>query len=826
MQKSRLIKTLVFALAMVLTITAIPILNWSTASSSGGVIFKSASTLQTVKMDENLSSFEDLQTLTVSAAKGETDATQFIVNSAKEITNYDLVATDLTCGQSTISAENIDVYVQIYTHATDNVLFVGTYGGGYYPDCLIPISYIKNAKENNVKAGLNQGFWIDINVPETAQAGVYQGQLTFTFNGTEKQIPLSVEVYDFTMPEAPGIATCYLIWNDWLLDIEFDNTTEKHWDYYDTLLKYNVSGYVFPSKNPEEFATALKEYYTKVNMFGIPYRAISKTVNDWDYYVSYMLAVGELCKKDGINYFDKAYYYFDMFYDEATSFDWRIEQMKEVIFTTDEFEEYIISQLIEEGTVIDSADCEIANTIRGLKHAITTEKYMDDEWAGILDMYVQHSKGLVTSADVEKYEDVLSNPEYTVWNYTTELCDYPNPAVNIPSIPVTARDVFWFNYEKGITGELYWCVNTHVNCTKVNGLRYAPIYEPYTNASHEGVSNGGGYYLYPGVHYGSETPFPSMRLAVKRDGIDDYTYMTELENRYSGQGVKQLITFMNELIIQNGRSMVNEKALYSARENLAKLIVMFDKHGLEIKEIKYNGNQIDCKIVANADTTVKVNSSSSTAVVSGTTKSYTFSVQLTDGFNLSCKTGDREDNVSFGVKKPSTLVNGFESESDMQAISVQTKYNSSTAQASLIKRSGSKSAKVILSGYTDFTNPVTILSFKPGFYFELNSLGLTNGLQGVSEITFYVYNAGATRNYEIYAQLMENDNSRTVIYDSINLKGYSWNKVSVTNMNMISLNKSDYKNVYRIGLRTANMYEGNNTYKTTLYVDDVMIGRA
>ena len=73
---------------------------------------------------------------------------------------------------------------------------------------------------------------------------------------------------------------------------------------------------------------------------------------------------------------------------------------------------------------------------------------------------------------------------------------------------------------------------------------------------------------------------------------------------------------------------------------------------------------------------------------------------------------------------------------------------------------------------------------------------------------------------------MENDNSRTVIYDSINLKGYSWNKVSVTNMNMISLNESDYKNVYRIGLRTANMYEGNNTYKTTLYVDDVMIGRA
>ena len=335
-----------------------------------------ANVLQTVTQDADVNAFAELEKLEMSGAKGETEGAQFFVHTDSALNDYDLTVSDLKCGQNVISAENINLYVQIYSEASDSVLFVGTYGGGMYPDCLIPISYIKQAGENNVTAGMNQGFWVDVAIPETVESGIYTGTVTFTADGQKKDIPLLVDVYDFVMPKAPGLATCYLIWDDWLLDSEFDNTTDKHWDYYNTLLDYNISGYIFPSESTEDFVSAMVEYHDKVNMFGVPYRAISKTENDWDYYVSYMLAIGEQCKKDGVNYFEKAYYYFDMFYDEATSFDWRIEQMKAIIETTDEYEEYIINRLIENGTVIDSSTCEIAQSIRSLQHAITTEGYM------------------------------------------------------------------------------------------------------------------------------------------------------------------------------------------------------------------------------------------------------------------------------------------------------------------------------------------------------------------------------------------------------------------------------------------------------------------
>ena len=532
-----------------------------------------------------------------------------------------------------------------------------------------------------------------------------------------------------------------------------------------------------------------------------------------------MLAIGEQCKKDGVNYFDKAYYYFDMFYDEATSFDWRIEQMKSIIETTDEYEEYIISQLVEEGTIIDSENCEIANTIRGLQHAITTEGYMHDTWEGILDMYVQHSKGFTTSADIAKYESLLNDPNYTVWGYTTELCDYPNPAVNIPGIPVTARDVYWFNYEVGITGELYWCTNCNLNCTSVYGLGYAPIYNPYTNAMHDGVSNGGGYYLYPGMHYGSDKPFPSMRLAVKRDGIDDYTYMTELEKRYvssgTSEGVKSVVAFMNQLLITSGRSMINELGLMKARNNLAKLIELYDAYGLVINSVEYVENGINLNLNANEGVSVKVNGIEYSASV----------ITVTDYDNLiiECKKGEEVESITFDTKVKAEVINGFEDLND-NIITVQTNYGSRTESSSKIIHSGTKSEKVVLSGHTAFADPTYILAYKPSFYITLSDIGLSNGLYGVNSVGFYVYNNGTERTYEVYIQSLVGGLTKTIVYDRVTLKPNVWTKIDISNFNMISLNDNDYKDVIRVGLRTDNLYTGLLPFSQTLYVDDVYIG--
>lgn len=819
--KKKFIKCITLLLVLIMTFSLTPSVVGG-AEGISGLEFYYCNTLQAVTQNASVNGFSKLETLSFSAAKGETEGAQFFVNGSKDVKAYDISVSNLTCGDNVIDNQNIDVYVEIYTVANDSMLFSGTYGAGIYPDCLIPIEYIKNANENNIKNGNNQGFWIDISVPKDVESGVYTGKISFTADNETKVIPVSLEVFDFIMPEAPGLATCYLLWEDWLINIEFDNTTEKQWDYFNTLLDYNISAYVFPNTSPEDFAKSLKEYYSKVNMYGVPYRAISKTVNDWDYYVDYMLAIGEQCKADGINYFDKAYYYFDMFYDEATSFDWRIEQMKAVITTTDEYEEIIINRLVEDGTIIDSTDCAVAKSIRGLQHAITTENYLNDTWEGILDMYVPNSKSIATSAEIEQYKELLDDPDYTIWEYFTGLGDYPNPAANVSDIPVTARDYYWFDYEMGITGQLYWCVNGNVNFSSAYGLSYAPIYNPYNVASHEGISNGDGYYLYPGMNYGSDKPFPSMRLAVRRDGIDDYTYMTELESRYSAKsaekGVRSVVSFMNERLIKSGRSMLNDTGLLTARESIASLIELYDSFGLVIENLEYTDNGLSLTCFANEGVSVKVNGTSYS--------NEKRTVELIDYDNLAieCSKNGLSKSVVIATKGKTQIISGFETDSE-NVITVQTAYGSRAEASTEIFRSGSKSQKIVLSGYTEFADSTQLLAYKPSMYIALSSIGLSEGLSGTESVGFYVYNAGATKNYEIYVQSLSNGITKTNVYDRVTLKSGVWTKIEISNYNIISLSDKDYSSVYRVGLRTDNLYTGNTAFTETLYVDDVFVGR-
>ena len=843
MFKQKTSKLLCLLLSLVM---ALPLVGCGDDDNTGvklkEIKFATASTLQTVERSTDIDSLPTLDTLRVGAAKGESESAQFIINSNKDITEYNLSATDLTCGDKTISKDNVEIFVQKYLKANSNVLFSGYYGEGYYPDCLIPIEYIISAKENVVKAGENQGFWFNVKVPETTTAGIYAGYINFTVGGETKQIPLTLEVFDFAISSVPALKTCYLIWDDWLLDMELDNTTDKHWDYYETLLDYNITGYTFPSESTGDFVQALREYYPKVASYGIPYRAINKHYNDWDYYQDYMIAIAKACKQDNINYFDKAFYYFDIFYDEATSFDWRKEQFERIVKEeTTFYEEEVISKL--QNSVFNSGDLlgeEIYQTIRNLSHAITTEgNLLGSDWDSFVDLYVQHSKGLLTTADIEAYKQVINNGD-KLWYYTTELVEYPNPTVNITDIPLTARDTYWFQYEMGITGEAYWCVNTHVNCTTASGLRYDTIYDPYENACHDGVSNGGGYYLYPGMHYGSDKPFPSMRLAVRRDGIDDYTYMSMLSDRYSNGGTNygvsgisanNLISFINKVIVTEGRSHLNEAGLFKARETLAQLITAYDNYGLVIENVVYLDDGITFTAYTKNGVSLEINGNALVGSSCQNGIKYQTKIDFSqNGLEIKCSNGNQSQKITIQTKLPTVLAVGYENVQQVEKISVKTDKNSAIAlnTHSEYVRSGESSAEVVLSGYIFWkTNGnkdiVNTIAYKPGFTINTSDLGLNNGLTGCEEIYFYVYNAGSTREYEVYV----GGDMQNVAYDKVVLKQNEWTKVSITNTNIISIFKKDLDKATFVGLRaTENFYDGNNNVFTqTLYVDDVYVGR-
>lgn len=821
--KKTLLKTvaMVASLAIAVASTACEskIGNYSTAPID--VSFKAVRSTWSVEKTEDASAYADLSLLDFSAAKGETEGAQFFVRSESAVSDYEFTVSDLKSGDAVVKAENVDIYAEIFTFLSESVIYVGSRGAGWYPDCLIPVDIMKNNGENKINAGENQGFWVDVNVPKDAAAGEYTGKITFKAGDFEKNINVRLTVFDFTMPESPALKTCYLIWNDWLIDTELDNTSEKHREYYDTLLKYNVRGYSFPTATPTEFVEYLTEHYDEINAYGVPYKPVNKYTNDLDYFYEYLYAIGEQCKKDGVNYFEKAYYYLDIFYDEFTSFDWREEQVLRIIQETDETEERVIAALSDGGTTFAYAD-----TVRGLRHAITTETFIDDneKWHGKFNFYVQNYGGLQTSADIDKYRALIESGDYTIYTYATELHDYPNPAVNISDYQITGRDVYWFDYALGIEGEMYWCVNANVLCTSVQGLRYATIYDPYRQATHDGVTNGGGYYLYPGVHYGSENPFPSMRLAVKRDGIDDYTYMSLLNDRYKSLGAKygeeigavNLVGFLNERLLDGNRSKLNDDGLFAARKNLADLITFADEYGFAIADAEYNDDKINLTLYVNSGVAVTVNGKSAIGTSLGQGVKINVKADYSENglLYLTCDKGDGAKSIVFNVKSTPKLVSAFESGNEK--ITVYDRFDSRVYGSAEHVRNGVKSAKIVLSGWTDFQDPNRIKDFKPSVSLSFSDYGITGN---VDEAYFYVYNDGDDREYEVFVTAEIGGNTETFVADVINLKKGIWTKICVADFHFVSL-KENF-NVKSIGLRTENILNQDGTkYSIDLYIDD------
>ncbi len=87
--------------------------------------------------------------------------------------------------------------------------------------------------------------------------------------------------------------------------------------------------------------------------------------------------------------------------------------------------------------------------------------------------------------------------------------------------------LFWQAWDNNVTGFLYWTVNWWINIRNIK-----PMYpEGPIQFSKTGKilhNNGDGLLVWPGPDM---TPYPSLRLEIIRDGIDDYEYLALLRRR-------------------------------------------------------------------------------------------------------------------------------------------------------------------------------------------------------------------------------------------------------------------------------------------------------
>ena len=146
--------------------------------------------------------------LRVSAAANEAESVQLVITPKRDISDLRIEAgtlkkKGLSTDEAVIPGSAVKVlrvgYVDVKI-ATDKV---GQ--SGLFPDPLLP----QEKAPLTVKAGENQPMWITVKVPKGTAKGVYGGELTVKVDGSSFAVPFEVEVFGFEMPDRMTLRTAF-----------------------------------------------------------------------------------------------------------------------------------------------------------------------------------------------------------------------------------------------------------------------------------------------------------------------------------------------------------------------------------------------------------------------------------------------------------------------------------------------------------------------------------------------------------------------------------------------------------------------------------------
>jgi len=129
------------------------------------------------------------KTISLAAAKKEWIAFQIVVRSSPEILANSNVKIDLS-----FSSKKQDLLLNV-----GRMVPVST-GDAYWPDPVVPLNRLKLDPNSKAMFGYHS-YLVECHIPAEIAAGQHQGELTLS-NGTERlALPVTLEVYDFSIPD-------------------------------------------------------------------------------------------------------------------------------------------------------------------------------------------------------------------------------------------------------------------------------------------------------------------------------------------------------------------------------------------------------------------------------------------------------------------------------------------------------------------------------------------------------------------------------------------------------------------------------------------------
>ena len=594
------------------------------------------------------SSRTEEKTLTINAFQNEYESAQIIISAETDVKSYVVEKSDLkhTDGKSVISSDCFTLYNQKYINVTKIYNKNGNWQLGMYPDALLPFDVAVQYGENVVKAGENQGIWVQLKVPKGQKAGSYNGNFTLRAGGKTVGIPVNVTVYDFEICDESHSKGSYAVYREHLGWGEQNSTVEMVEKYVDYLLDYRAQPQHLPGNELENvydleaFLEQAEKYSKDVrcSSYTIPYNAGVSTVDGVDFasmnfddFETILIAMMKRSVERQVDLFEKAGTYF-IYFDEAVinglvyqanyTFE-KVNRIQNELYEKFKkaFDENSSEYVCKAENVSEEEQKafkeKVLESFRKVKHKFVDE-YTDEltqpaQYVPLISQYdTPSSRAQYESADKRFYGD-----DGELWTYTCLQPNSPYPTFHTDDYLLTSRLLGWMMYNYNIVGSLYW--NTALYARRdltVDEFEDLPIWEYYSGAANRYPSaNGDGYLLYPGRPYGIDGPVGTIRLQSFRDGMEDYELLYALEKAY-GENGRDVIEEKFDNVVQllygelyagtqvNTEGDVNAR-FSSVRKSLSQLLTIEKNASVVIENVEKTDGKYVFEISADADCKLK-----------------------------------------------------------------------------------------------------------------------------------------------------------------------------------------------------------------------------
>jgi len=467
--------------------------------------------------------------VSISAARNEFEPFQIVLTGP--IAGVSATASALTGPGGTIGTGNITLYREEYIQVTTASSSDSESSTGWWPDALVPAvddvyREPRNAFPFSIPSGdasnQTRAIWVDVFVPKNTAPGDYSGSVTVTFNAggapVTVNVPVALHVWNFTLDATSHLRSAHFhMWGTLQQQHGSAYGTDLIEAYMQLALDHRIS--LSSIDDGTNTGTNFINTYGPQFLFG---NAPSGTARQPPRLAGATLTTVNVVNK----------------YSQSAIQEWwnafNGAGLGDLLYVNCDEPQTPIEHL---GDCINWFTWSHAVSGSLLRNHVTT----DIEWwtsqgvstslVDIFDPVIDHVWPSSSGTDMSSYAGWLSgSSRRQVWDY--QSCDswgcsfgggHGWPTNAIDANPERNRAEPWLSYQLGTRGELYWAdLFAYYEYDQSNP------WDSQWSTDWSG-GNGDGNLFYPGttarIGGTHDTPVPSIRLKMLREGMEDYEYL-------------------------------------------------------------------------------------------------------------------------------------------------------------------------------------------------------------------------------------------------------------------------------------------------------------